>query len=169
MQNIFKKAGIVIIVLLALMQLYRPARNQSNDQTSDISKKFPVPDSVQTILKTSCYDCHSNYTVYPWYANIQPVAAWLDHHVDEGKDELNFSEFSSYSPRRQYKKLDEIIKQLDEHEMPLSSYTIIHRNAVISSTQQMIISSWANTLRDSMRATYPADSLKMKKRVPKKD
>jgi hypothetical protein len=168
MQSKWKKIGIGVVIVLAAIQLYRPARNQSNDQTNDISKKFPVPDSVQAILKTSCYDCHSNYTAYPWYANIQPVASWLGHHVDEGKGELNFSEFSAYSPRRQYKKLSEIVKQLDEHEMPLASYTIIHRDAVITSTQQMIIGNWANTLRDSMQAHYPADSLKMPKRASKK-
>ncbi|MCW3125679.1 MAG: cytochrome [Bacteroidetes bacterium] len=168
MKKTFKKIGIGLIVIFGLIQFYHPERNLSNDQTNDISKKFPVPDSVQAILKTSCYDCHSNQTVYPWYANIQPVASWLGHHVNEGKEDLNFSEFSSYAPRRQYSKLGKIVHVLDEHEMPLSSYTLIHRDAVINSTQQMIVSNWVNALRDSMKAVYPADSLKMPKR-PKRD
>lgn len=167
MKKTIKYAGIALLVILVLIQFYRPARNLSNDRTNDISKTFPVPDSVQTILKTACYDCHSNYTVYPWYANIQPVASWLGHHIDEGKQELNFSEFSTYTPRRQYNKLGKIVHELDEHEMPLASYTLIHRDAVISSTQQMIISNWVNSLRDSMKASYPADSLKMPPRKRK--
>ena len=165
MKKEIRIAGIAVMVILVLIQFYHPAHNLSNDMTHDISTVYPMPDSVQTILKTACYDCHSNRTEYPWYANIQPVASWLGHHVDEGKDELNFSEFSSYSPRRQFHKLDKIIHELDEHDMPLASYTIIHRNAVITSSQQMIISNWANAIRDSMKATYPADSLKMPKRL----
>ena len=100
--------------------------------TSDISKVYVVPDSVTQILKTSCYDCHSNNTVYPWYSKIQPVAWWLNDHIEEGKREINFSEFATYRIGRQYKKMDEIIKQVKEDEMPLSSYTLIHKNAILT-------------------------------------
>jgi hypothetical protein len=159
---------IAIILLLALIQLYRPVRNLSNDNTHDISTVYAVPDSVKTILKTSCYDCHSNSTSYPWYANIQPVASWLGHHVNEGKGELNFSAFGTYSPRRQFHKMDEIVHQMDEHEMPLASYTLVHRDAVMSDAQRMTLSNWANAIKDTMKVTYPADSLKMQKRGPRK-
>ncbi len=69
---------------------------------------------MQNILKRSCYDCHSNNTVYPWYDRIQPVAWWLQYHVNHGKHSLNFSEFGSYSVARQAKKLKNIGKQIKE-------------------------------------------------------
>ena len=168
MKKALKIAGIALLSIIVLIQFYRPERNLSNDMTNDISKKYPMPDSVQVILKTACYDCHSNLTVYPWYANIQPLASWLGHHVNEGKDELNFSEFAGYSPRRQFRKLEKVIKELDEHEMPLESYTLIHRNAILTDAQQKTVTNWANALRDTMKATYPADSLKMIKKAPRK-
>ena len=129
---------------------------------NDITKAMPVPDDIQTILKTSCYDCHSNNTLYPWYASIQPVAWWLNDHIEEGKKEINFNEFAGYSLRRQYKKLGEIIKQLKEDEMPLESYRLIHRNAVLSEPKKLSLSNWAQALRDTMQQKYPADSLKKK-------
>ena len=81
----------------------------------------------------------------------------------EGKREVNFSEFATYRIGRQYKKLDEIIKQVKEDEMPLSSYTLIHRNAILTAGQKLIISNWAASIRDSMKAEYPPDSLIIKR------
>jgi hypothetical protein len=154
----------VLLAILILLQFVRPAKNESNDMTNDISKAFPVPEAVQSALKTSCYDCHSNLTKYPWYANIQPVGLWLADHVKEGKREVNFNEFSSYNPRRQYKKFDEIMEQIKEGEMPLSSYTLIHKDAVLTDQQKTLITNWAQAMRDTMQAHYPLDSLKMKRR-----
>ena len=155
-----------IIAVLVLIQFYRPVRNQSNDQSHHISTIYPVPADVRQILKASCDDCHSNYTTYPWYANIQPVSAWLTHHVNEGKEELNFSEFATYRPRRQYHKLEEVIKMMDEQEMPLASYTLVHKDAIMTAAQRTILSQWAQGIMDTMKATYPADSLKRPQRRP---
>lgn len=154
---------LAAVVLLA-MQFFHPKPNNSKDETNAISKKFPVPDEVRAVLKTACYDCHSNHTVYPWYASIQPVAWWLNHHVEEGKHEINFSTFASYSPRRQFKKFDEIIEQVNEGKMPLSSYTITHRDAILSETQKKSVIMWAESMKDSLKAHNPADSLKMPSR-----
>lgn len=159
-----RTTGIAVILILIAIQFIRPERNLSNDNSHDITHSYPVPDSIQALLKTSCYDCHSNLTAYPWYANIQPVAGWLQHHVDEGKEELNFSEFSKYSPRRQYRKMHEIAEQMDKHEMPLASYTLIHKDALLSNEQSIAIGQWANSIHDSIKAHYPADSLTMPKR-----
>jgi hypothetical protein len=167
--KIFKNIGIGLLVIFVAIQFFRPARNQSGDTSQDISKKYPVPDSVQAILRASCYDCHSNHTEYPWYDNIQPVAWWLDHHINEGKRELNFNTFLSSRIGRQYHKLEKIAKLVNEGEMPISSYTLIHRYAKLDDAQRKLIADWADSLHDSIKSTYPADSLKMAKRAPKKD
>jgi hypothetical protein len=165
-ERIFKYIGIGLLIVLAAIQFFHPARNQSNDISQDISKKYLVPDSVQAILKASCYDCHSNQTAYPWYANMQPVAWWLNHHINEGKGELNFNTFSSYRIGRQYRKLEKISKEVKDGGMPISSYTLIHRYAKLDDAQRKLVSDWANSLHDSIKASYPADSLKVPKRKP---
>ena len=139
-----KKVLIAIISLLVLIQFIRPERNLGvADTEKDITHTVTVSPEVKNILEKSCYDCHSNHTEYPWYANIQPVASWLADHVDEGKDELNFSEFDTFKSRRKIKKLKEVIEQTKKSEMPLSSYLIIHKNAALSEEQKNILIKWA--------------------------
>ena len=160
-----KKIGYGVFIALIAIQFISSEKNinlTTSATANDITKAVPVPDNIQTILKTSCYDCHSNNTICPWYAYIQPVAWWLNNHIEEGKKEINFNEFASYSLRRQYKKLGEIIGQLKEDEMPLDSYRLIHRNAVLSEPKKMSLLNWAQALKDTMQQKYPADSLKKK-------
>jgi len=162
MKKGFKRALLLLLILVTIIQFIHPEKNiidPSTLQVNDISKLFLVPDSVNHILQASCYDCHSNNTAYPWYSKIQPVAWWLNDHIVEGKKEINFSEFATYRIGRQYKKMEEIIKEVKEDEMPLSSYTLIHRNAVLTSDQKLTITNWAAAIRDTIKAAYPPDSL----------
>ncbi len=141
----FKKIGIALAAILVILQFIRPTKNEGTALTeNDISHAINVPTDVQQILETSCYDCHSNHTTYPWYTNIQPIGLWMQHHVDEGKEELNFSEFKTYKLKRQKHKLEEIAEQVNEHEMPLSSYTLIHKNAALTPEQITLLANWAN-------------------------
>ncbi len=166
MKKVLKSVLLMLLVTLVIIQFIHPKKNISAPSTllvSDISNQYPVPDKVHQILQTSCYDCHSNNTSYPWYSKIQPVAWWLNNHIVEGKREINFSEFTNYRIGRQYNKLEEIIKQVKEDEMPLTSYTLIHKNAILTTDQKLLITSWASAIRDSIKAKYPADSLVMKR------
>jgi hypothetical protein len=165
MKKILTKIFITIIVSFILIQ-FVPRRNNnlSTANSKSIELTHYVPEDVNQILKKSCYDCHSNHTNYPWYSKIQPVSLWLNNHIDEGKDELNFSVFGNYSIRRQFHKLQEIKEQLEENEMPLSSYTIIHREAIITDSQKIAMVLWVEKLRDSFKLVYPADSLKRRAR-----
>lgn len=166
MKRFFKILFYALVIALLLFQFYpKPAKNLSGGiNANDITLAHYVPADVQQVLKTSCYDCHSNNTVYPWYSRVQPIALWLGDHITDGKDELNFSEFGSYSIRRKYKKLEEINKEVKEDEMPLSSYTIIHRDAKLDESKKLLLANWVTALRDSMKANYPADSLARKKK-----
>ncbi len=163
--KLLKRILIILLVIFVLIQFYpRPKKNLSGfTSSSDISIVHSIPSTVQQVLKTSCYDCHSNNTVYPWYSKIQPVAAWLNNHIVDGKKELNFSEFGDYSLRRQYRKLGEINAQVKKDEMPLGSYTLIHRDAILNTDQKLLIANWTMALLDSFRKNYPADSLQRKK------
>lgn len=164
MKKYVKPLLLGLLAILALAQFYRPERNLSNDQSHHISAKYPVPAEVNAILEVACNDCHSNLTRYPWYANVQPVASWLAHHVDEGKRELNFSTFTQRKVAVQNHKLEEIIEMVKEGEMPLGSYTWTHRDAVLSDAQKQLLVQWAEACMDTLKANYPADSLVLKRR-----
>lgn len=146
-----KKILIGLLVVLIGIQFIQPSLNDGTaEAATDIRHVVQVPDSVMTLLKTSCYDCHSNHTKYPWYNKIAPVSWWLSNHVNEGKRELNFSTFASYSHRRQNKKLEETEKQVKEHEMPLNSYLWIHTDAKLNEQQIQVISDWARMARQQV-------------------
>lgn len=161
-----KKILIGLGIVLIIIQFIRPDKNDSNDLTFDISRKYEVPKDVNHIMQVSCNDCHSNKTEYPWYANVQPVAWWLDHHIDDGKKHLNFSEFTKSPLFVQNHKLEEIIEMVGEKEMPLPSYTNfgLHAEADLSDEQRKMITDWAKAQMNYLKNSYPADSLAFPKR-----
>jgi len=111
-----------------------------------------VPADVQAILKKACYHCHSNNTHYPWYVNIQPVGLYLGHHIEEGKDELNFNQFGDYSAKRQRNKLKAIVEQIRDGEMPLPSYMLLHKEARLTAAEKTAITKWVeNTLNENSK------------------
>jgi hypothetical protein len=149
--NLAKKILLATGVVLIAIQLFRPALNKSNQvPVSDISKMFTISDSVLSILKNSCYDCHSNNTIFPWYSNIQPMGWLMANHIRKGKKELNFSEFGGYSTRRQLSKLNGIINSIRDNIMPLPSYKLIHKNAILSINEKDQLIKWAQQARDSL-------------------
>ena len=160
-----KKILLGLGAILVIIQFIRPEKNLSDDQTYAVATKYAVPDNVKNTLKVACNDCHSNKTEYPWYANIQPVAWFLDHHVTDGKRHLNFSNFTSRPVAYQNHKFEETIEMIKENEMPLPSYTYfgLHSGAKLTEDQKQILIKWAETNMDSLKAQYPADSLVMRR------
>lgn len=154
--RILKKILLALLIVFIAIQFIQPARN-TNGQVlpTDISKAVSVPENVKTILQTSCYDCHSNHTNYPWYNYVQPTAWILANHIKHGKKDLNFNEFGSYSIRKQQSKLKAIADQIKDGEMPLPSYTLIHRNARLTQEQKDLIISWAQHNKDSLDKINP--------------
>lgn len=161
-----KKALIALLAIFIIIQFFRPERNLSDDNTYHLSKNHPVPERVNVLLEAACNDCHSNKTTYPWYSNIQPVAWWLDNHVNDGKWHLNFSAFTNRKLSYQNHKFEEIIEMVKEKEMPIPSYTWLglHSNAKLSDEDRTVIADWAQAQMDTLKNTWPADSLIMKRR-----
>lgn len=162
--KILKKLLVFLLIAFVAIQFFRPQKNVSA-QTSpnDFMLLYPIPGDVKTILVKACNDCHSNNTTYPWYSQIQPVAWWLDDHIKDGKKHWNTSEFASYSLRKQYHKMEEVVEMVKEGEMPLESYTYIHRDAKLTQDEKNKIINWAEAIKDTMEARYPMDSLVAKK------
>ena len=147
----FKKIIWIALVVFIAIQFIQPARNTSNKiLPTDITMLYRVPDSVQSLLKTACYDCHSNNTMYPWYSRIQPGAWFMANHVKSGKEDLNFSEFGSYSLRKQQHKLKSIVEEINEGDMPITSYKLMHSNARLDEHEKAVLVDWATQTKDSL-------------------
>ncbi|WP_041496583.1 heme-binding domain-containing protein [Nonlabens marinus] len=134
--------------VLVVIQFFPVTLNESNTlPQSDFMVVNQVPATIKNRLQVSCYDCHSNNTEYPWYSRIQPTAWYLENHIQEGKDELNFNEWDTYSSRRKNSKLRSIINQIESGEMPLDSYTLIHGGARLDSTAVKEIIGYMDSLK----------------------
>lgn len=114
---------------------------------------------VKAILGKACMDCHSNTTRYLWYFRIQPVDWWLTHHINEGKRQLNFDEYTNKPIRYQYHELQFFIDDVKNRAMPLASYTWIHKDAILTDQERTTIIKWAESIRNEIKSKYPADSL----------
>lgn len=138
----------VPVLALAGAQFIRPELNlTTNPQPDAIGRAYTVPGPVADILKRACLDCHSNNTYYPWYSNIQPLGWWLRDHISDGKDELNFDEFASYSPKKQFRKSEEVWEEVEKDAMPLPSYTWVHRDAVLTAAEKDQLKQWVAGLK----------------------
>lgn len=145
-----KKILLGLLIVVILVQFFQPPHNNGSAATAnDITHSVQVPDSVMGLLKIACYDCHSNYTRYPWYSKITPVNWWLNNHINEGKRKLNFSEFTG-SYKRKMKKLDETGELTEKHEMPIGSYLWIHKDARLDKAQRQLIIDWANAAQKQL-------------------
>ncbi len=145
-KNIKRVISILLIVLVGI-QFFPTQHNQSYEiLESDFNAIYNVPENIDKLLRESCYDCHSNNTVYPWYNEIQPLAWMMQDHINDGKEELNFSEFGLNSKRRKRNKLRSMVKRIEKDEMPLATYTFIHRDAQLSGEEKTEIIDWLESL-----------------------
>ncbi|MDH5366140.1 MAG: heme-binding domain-containing protein [Cyclobacteriaceae bacterium] len=143
-----KKIVIALGLVLVIIQFFRiDKENPSYEMENDFIMITNPPELVKGILKNSCYDCHSFETKYPWYTNVAPVSWWIKHHINEGRDELNFSEWATFELKRKNHKLDEIVEMVEEGEMPMSSYTWMHSEARLTDEQKTALINWTKSLQ----------------------
>jgi len=151
MKKHIKKIGLAVLIVFIGIQFVPKNYNESKTVLkTDFMITFKAPKQIESLLKTSCYDCHSNNTYYPWYNKIQPVAWFLEGHINEAKEELNFSVFGDYSKRRKKSKLKSIISQIRDDEMPLTSYTLMHQDAKLSENDKKSLQTWLTSIRDNL-------------------
>lgn len=131
---------ITTIIILALVGIQFIEVERGNPPvTADIN----APADVKNLLRTACYDCHSNETKWPWYSKVAPISWMIANHVKEGRRELNFSVWGRLDRHKKKELQKEIIKMIDNDEMPLVSYTYLHPKAKLETTQKQIIKKWA--------------------------
>lgn len=147
-KRIVKLALIIAVVVLGLLQLV-PV-NHDNPQVDESKEFFTVveaPESTMSLVKMACYDCHSNETVHPWYSYVAPISFYIEEHVEEGREELNFSTFGEYSEKKADHKLEECVELLEKEVMPLDSYVLLHGEADLTKDQRKELISFFNSLR----------------------
>ena len=146
--KILKKIGIVLLIALVIAQFFGPDKNDGDIDTVNafIAETNP-PEDVLKILNTTCFDCHSSKTDYPWYNSITPVNYWLEEHIEDGKKHLNFSEWSAYSLKKKEHKMDELHEEVEEGEMPLNSYTWTHEDANLTQEQIDAVVNWGKEVQ----------------------
>lgn len=146
-----KKMLVVLLVAFIIIQFFPIDKtNPPVDAGMDFLKIKKTPEPIAKIITTSCYDCHSNETKYPWYSSIAPASWFLQNHIKEGRKHLNFSTFAMYEPKRQIKKMEECVELIEKHEMPLESYYIGHQDAKITDIQrQELIKYFKRAIEDT--------------------
>ncbi|WP_317172563.1 heme-binding domain-containing protein [Kordia antarctica] len=151
MMKILKKIAVLALIVLVILQFFGPEKNEGDiaDLQPFLTETNPSA-SVQATLKVACFDCHSSNTEYPWYSNIEPISYWMNDHVKHGKEELNFSEWSTYSWKRKDHKLEEVIEEIEKGHMPIDSYLWTHSDAELTETQIEEIRDWVKTSRAVM-------------------
>lgn len=132
-----KRILVIILVAFVIIQFFPIDKvNPPVDKGMDFLNIKNTKPELAKMIRTSCYDCHSNETQYPWYSSIAPTSWWLKNHINEGRKELNFSTFATYEPKRQIHKMEECIEMLKNHEMPLESYYLGHQEAKLTDLQR---------------------------------
>lgn len=146
--KIGKKIAWLLLIAFVVMQFIRPEQNEySGEHLAGFLTETNPPDEVRAILESSCYDCHSNHTEYPWYNTIAPVSYWLADHIEHGKGHLNFSAWDTYDTKKKDHKLEEVIETVESGEMPLREYTWTHGEARLSQAQRQALTEWARRTR----------------------
>jgi uncharacterized protein YbdZ (MbtH family) len=135
----FRKLGLVAAGLLVLAQLVPVSRTNP-----PVTGALDAPPDVQVLLRRACADCHTNETVWPWYASVAPASWLVAHDVDEAREHLNFSTWTDLKPRKQRKAYEEIAEMIEEEEMPLWYYVPLHPDARLSAAERARLVEWAH-------------------------
>ena len=150
-----KKISVILLVAFILIQFFPIDKNNpAPTPQMDFLTIKNTPESTANLIRNGCYDCHSNETKYLWYSNVQPIAWFLQDHIEEGRKELNFSTFATYEPKRQAHKLAEAIEQIEKGEMPLDSYIIAHSEAKFSETQKQEVIQYLKLVESDIRREH---------------
>jgi hypothetical protein len=146
--KIIKRGTILLGVLLALIQVVRPARtNPPVDESRTIQALTRMTPEVAAIFERSCKDCHSYRTQWPWYSQVAPVSWYVVSDVNEGRDHLILSDWARYDRKKALKRLDDICDEVGDGDMPPWPYVLIHSTARLSDADKSVLCNWTNEER----------------------
>lgn len=132
------KSAVIAVAFFAAIQLVPVSRTNPPVQSN-----VPAPAAVDSILRRACYDCHSNETRWPWYSRVAPISWWLAEHVEDGRQDLNFSEWPTFDFEAQELAFDDMVEQLKKDKMPPRSYRLGHPEARLDERERAVLLEWA--------------------------
>ncbi|GDX48129.1 hypothetical protein LBMAG25_09470 [Bacteroidota bacterium] len=143
-----KKVILVLVVLFILLQFFQIDKsNPFSELSNDFFQIQNTPKELSATIEEACYDCHSYKTEFPWYTSVQPIAWWINHHINEGRDELNFSDWGNYSSDKKKKLSEECSEKIIQGKMPLSSYTYMHNIRIKDPKQRQLLANYFSSLQ----------------------
>ncbi len=147
-KKILSRVGIALAVLLAAIQLVPVSH-----ATPAVESAAPMPPEVEEIASRACFDCHSHQTEWPWYSYVAPISWLVSRDVNEGRSELNFSRWDSYTAERLDHKMEELEEEVAEHEMPLKIYVPLHPAARLTDAERSQLIQWARSVRAELQVS----------------
>jgi len=148
MKKVLKPILVGLLVTFVVIQfIARPEKISEPVNENDIISVLEIEGPIATMLKSACYDCHSDQPRYPWYASVAPVSWKIGEHIEEGRDELNFSKWATYSAKRRDHKLEEMIEEVEEGKMPQPNYVRMHSEAKLTDEQIASLKTWVTAER----------------------
>jgi hypothetical protein len=164
-QSVRKLLRWIVLVLAGLfvvMQVIRPARtNPPVDESRTIAAHTQLTPEAAAILNRSCNDCHSNQTRWPWYTNVAPVSWFVINHVNDGRRQMNFSDWAQYDRSEQENYLKKICREVKSGDMPIHSYLWLHGDAKLSGEDVKVLCEWANA--ESQRLSQTSEKVPAEK------
>ena len=143
-------AGLAVVFIL--LQLTNPARTNPPVVTDFMAVSKPPP-QVAAMLRAACYDCHSRETTWPWYSRIAPVSWLVASDVNEGRTNLDLSDWPASNPERAVRRLENMSEKIGYQEMPPKKYTLIHAEARLTDSQQKELADWLDAAAARLKAT----------------
>ena len=137
-----RRTVVALVVLVILIAIQLVPLDRSNPP---IRGEIQVPRAVSEVFRRSCYDCHSNETHWPWYSYVAPISWMLVHHVNEGREEVNFSTWSGLSDKERSEIVREIWEETSKGKMPLRGYLVIHPEAKLSDAALEALRAWSES------------------------
>jgi hypothetical protein len=111
-----------------------------------VEAEVPAPATIREILRTSCYDCHSNESAWPWYAYVAPVSWLVADDVHEAREHMNFSTWNEYDEDERIELFEEIWEEVEDGEMPLWFYVPLHPEAELAEREKRLLHSWVQDM-----------------------
>jgi Haem-binding domain len=130
---------LVLFAIFIIIQFFQPERSNP-----PVRAELKAPPAVMAVFRRACYDCHSDETTWPWYSYVNPMGWFVAGHVEEGRRHLNFSQWDLLNGQKVYHAKQEILEQVEEGEMPLKSYLLLHSSAELSTEDRATIVRWVN-------------------------
>jgi Haem-binding domain len=148
--KILKWVIIGLVVVFAALQLIQPAHTNPPVK-SDFLAAAKAPANVSAMFRAACYDCHSDETRWPWYSHVAPISWQVVQDVNDGRDQLNLSEWPD-DPKRAWKRMENMSDEIDQGSMPLKKYTLIHKDARLTEAQRNELTQWLNDEVDTLKS-----------------